>query len=56
LAKAKGGIGLHTTGISKRRFLPNIRSVRSLAANGAVTRVKVCAACLKNGKITKPQT
>jgi len=56
LAKAKGGIGLHTTGISKRRFLPNIRSVRSLAANGAVTRVKVCAACLKNGKIIKPQT
>jgi large subunit ribosomal protein L28 len=55
LAKAKGGIGLHTTGISKRRFLPNLRSVRSLATNGAVTRVKVCASCLKSGKITKPQ-
>lgn len=56
LAKAKGGIGLHTTGISKRRFLPNIRSVRSLASNGAVSRVKVCASCLKSGKVTKPQT
>lgn len=55
LAKVKGGIGLHTTGINKRRFLPNLRSVRSLATNGAVSRVKVCAACLKSGKITKPQ-
>ena len=54
LAKAKGGIGLHTTGISKRRFLPNLRSVRSVATNGAVSRVKVCASCLKSGKITKP--
>jgi len=54
LAKAKGGIGLHTTGISKRRFLPNLRSVRTVAANGAVSRAKVCASCLKSGKVTKP--
>ena len=26
LEKAKGGIGLHTTGISKRRFLPNLQN------------------------------
>ena len=26
--KYKGGIGLHTTGISKRRFLPNLHTVR----------------------------
>lgn len=54
LQKAKGGIGLHITGVSKRRFLPNLRSVRSVKANGTVCRVKVCAACLKSGKITKP--
>jgi large subunit ribosomal protein L28 len=54
LAKAKGGIGLHTTGISKRRFLPNLRSVRSVAPNGTVSRTKVCASCLKSGKVTKP--
>ena len=29
--KYKGGIGLHTTGITKRRFLPNLRSVRVAA-------------------------
>ena len=55
LAKVKGGIGLHTTGITKRRFLPNIRNVRAVTANGTVTRMKVCAACLKHGKVTKPK-
>lgn len=53
LAKVKGGIGLHTTGITKRRFLPNIRNVRAKAANGSVSRMKVCAACLKQGKVAK---
>jgi len=55
LAKYKGGIGLHTTGITKRRFLPNLRSVRTVTANGTVTRMKVCASCLKQGKVVKPQ-
>ena len=27
--KYKGGIGLHTTGITKRRFLPNLQTVRT---------------------------
>jgi len=54
LAKYKGGIGLHTTGISKRRFLPNIKIVRAKTDNGGVTRMKVCAACIKAGKIIKP--
>ena len=55
LAKVKGGIGLHTTGITKRRFLPNLRSVRAVEPNGTVTRKRICAACLKQGKIVKPQ-
>ena len=52
LAKYQGGIGLHTTGITRRRFLPNIKSVRTLD-NGRTVRRKVCAACIKSGKITK---
>ena len=51
--KYKGGIGLHTTGITKRRFLPNLKSVRAADANGNVKRVCVCTRCLKSGKITK---
>jgi large subunit ribosomal protein L28 len=28
LRKNKGGIGLHITGVSKRRFLPNLQKIR----------------------------
>lgn len=52
LRKSKGGIGLHTTGITRRRFLPNIQRVR-VSENGGVTRRNVCASCIKGGKITK---
>lgn len=53
LAKFKGGIGLHTTGISKRRFLPNLQNVRVKSGNGSVNRMKVCASCIKQGKVVK---
>ena len=52
LAKSKGGIGLHTTGVTRRRFLPNLHKVRVSENGGTVSR-KVCAACIKNGKIKK---
>ena len=52
LAKYKGGIGMHTTGITKRRYLPNLQHVRVKV--GATThRAVVCAACIKQGKIVK---
>ena len=51
--KYKGGIGLHTTGITKRRFLPNLQSVRVADDKGNVRRMKVCARCIKNGKVKK---
>ena len=53
LAKAKGGVGLKTTGITKRTFKPNIQRVRA-KVGGGVIRVKICAACLKLGRIEKP--
>lgn len=52
LPKKKGGIGLHTTGINRRRFLPNLQKIRVVEGGGTVRR-KVCAACIKAGKITK---
>ena len=51
LAKYKGGIGLHTTGITKRRFLPNLRSVRVTDAKGNTKRMRICARCLKSGRV-----
>lgn len=51
--KYKGGIGLHTTGISKRRFLPNLQTVRTTDGKGNTRRMTVCTRCIKNGKVTK---
>jgi len=53
LAKYKGGIGLHTTAVTRRRFLPNLHSVRAIVGNGTHTRLTVCAACIKQGRVTK---
>lgn len=52
LPKAKGGIGLHTTGISRRRFLPNLQKI-TMVENGTTVTRKVCARCIRAGKIVK---
>jgi large subunit ribosomal protein L28 len=44
---------LHTTGITKRRFLPTLQSVRVTDGKGNTKRVCVCTRCIKNGKVTK---
>ena len=51
--KYKGGIGLHTTGITKRRYLPNLQTVRTTDGKGNTKRMTVCTRCIKNGKVTK---
>jgi large subunit ribosomal protein L28 len=52
LSKKKGGIGLNITGITKRRFMPNIQKIKVIEG-GTVMRKKVCTRCIKGGKITK---
>ena len=52
LAKPKGGIGLKTTGVTRRRFKPNIQNVRSFL-DGRMQRVRVCTRCIKSGKVSK---
>jgi len=52
MKKVKGGIGLHITGVNKRRFLPNLQRVRVIE-NGGVRRRNVCAACIRAGKVQK---
>ena len=51
--KYKGGIGLHTTGISKRRFLPNLHDVRVSDGKRNTKRMCLCAKCIKSGKVAK---
>ena len=50
--RAKGGVGIKTTGVSKRTFKPNLQRVKVLV-NGARKRMLVCAKCIRNGKVTK---
>ncbi len=52
LAKSKGGIGLHTTGITKRAFRPNLQKIQ-VKENGRTVRRKVCTACIRSKKVTK---
>jgi len=53
LSKKKGGIGLHITSATKRKFKPNLQRVRIKDENGRVRRVWVSAKYLKSGKIQK---
>ena len=53
LAKKSGGVGKKITGISRRRFMPNLQRVKVRFPNGTVRRVNVCASCLQAGKVVK---
>lgn len=52
MPKAKGGIGLHTTGINRRKFIPNLQKIRVIERGGVVIR-RVCARCIKSDKVVK---
>jgi len=52
-AKYLGGVGTKITGITARKFRPNIQKVRALI-DGQVVRIKVSAKALRNGSIVKP--
>jgi len=54
LAKAKGGVGLKTTGITRRSFRPNLQWVRCLLPNGELRRLRLAASVIKKGEITIP--
>ncbi len=52
MAKSKGGVGQRITGRSLRKFNPNLQPVRALI-DGEKKRIRVCAKCIKAGKIQK---
>ena len=52
-AKKKGGIGTHVTAITKRRFFPNLQSVKVLLPSGQVKRIRVAVSVIKKGQITR---
>jgi len=52
-AKYLGGVGTKVTGITARKFRPNIQKVRAVI-DGQIVRVKVSAKAIRMGKIVKP--
>ncbi|MBN2209748.1 MAG: 50S ribosomal protein L28 [Candidatus Coatesbacteria bacterium] len=44
----------HAHNVSNRRWLPNLQTVRAVV-DGNKKRIKVCASCLKAGKVEKYQ-
>ncbi len=51
LAKKKGGVGKKVTGITRRRFFPNLQR-KKIIVNGKERKILVCTKCIKSGKLT----
>ncbi len=51
-AKKQGGIGMHVTAITKRRFMPNLQRVKAII-DGEVRYVRVSTSAIKKGLVTK---
>lgn len=49
----KGGFGLKPTGITRRKFRPNLQTVTAMI-DGVPTRVKASAKAIKAGLVVKP--
>ena len=43
----------HANNRTRRRFNPNLQSIRVSRQAGGAERLKVCTSCIKAGKITK---
>ncbi len=52
-AKYLGGVGIKTTGVTNRKFKPNIQKVRAVV-DGRVQRIRVSAKAIKMGLVVKP--
>ena len=52
-AKYLGGVGRKTTGITKRKFKPNLQRVK-VQINGEVKTIRVAVSAIRSGLIQKP--
>lgn len=52
MAKSKGGVGQRVTGSTLRRFVPNLQTTHAII-DGKNKKIKICAKCLKAGKVKK---
>ncbi len=52
-AKYLGGVGTKITGITRRKFKPNLQRLRVTVGKGTNTTLLVCTQCIKSGNVTK---
>jgi large subunit ribosomal protein L28 len=52
-AKYLGGVGVKTTGVTRRKFKPNIQKVRAVI-DGKVCKIRVSAKAIRMGLVQKP--
>ncbi len=52
-AKYLGGVGRKITGITKRKFKPNVHRVRAVV-DGQIVRIKVSTKAIRSGMVVKP--
>ena len=52
-AKYLGGVGTKITGITRRKFKPNLQRVKVTTPEGSHRTLRVCTSCLRNGAIRK---
>ncbi|MCX7822239.1 MAG: 50S ribosomal protein L28 [Syntrophobacterales bacterium] len=44
----------HANNKTRRRWLPNLQSVKHMTPEGRILRVRVCSRCLRSGLVVKP--
>lgn len=52
-AKYLGGVGTKITGLTRRKFKPNLQKVHVTTANGTNKTMRVCTSCLRSGAVRK---
>ncbi len=52
-AKYLGGVGTKVTGISRRKFKPNLQNIKVSTTNGSTKTMRVCTSCIRTGTIRK---
>ena len=52
-AKYLGGVGTKITGITRRKFKPNLQRIRIALPDGTNKRSLVCTQCIRSGAVRK---
>lgn len=52
-AKYLGGVGTKITGITRRKFKPNLQTVKAVTPSGQHKSMQVCAQCIRSGRVKK---